>query len=316
MRYTLRQIEYFIATAETGSIALASERVHISSPSISTAILQLEEQLGTQLFLRRHAQGMSLTQQGKLVLAEAKKLIEQANRLVAIASDSEQMVRGQIGLGCMATLAPMILPELSHSFTQAFPETNIVQTVSDHENLLKALSTAEIDIAILYDLMIPAHIRFTPLASLPLHVLVGEGHPLAKRSMVTLQDIAKEPLLLLDLPSSIDYFLSLFRDAGLQPNIAARSSHQDVLRTMAANGYGYTLANVLPRSDLALDGRRVVRLPLAGDHRPMVIGVATERERWQSQLLEAFTDHCGKSISDAYIPGMLTPGLPARRNIA
>ena len=58
MRYTLRQIEYFIATAETGSITLASERVNISQPSISTAIAHLEEELGTQLFVRRHAQGM------------------------------------------------------------------------------------------------------------------------------------------------------------------------------------------------------------------------------------------------------------------
>ena len=53
MRYTLRQIEYFIATAETGSITLASERVNISQPSISTAIAHLEEELGTQLFIRR-----------------------------------------------------------------------------------------------------------------------------------------------------------------------------------------------------------------------------------------------------------------------
>ena len=69
MRYTLRQIEYFIATAETGSITLASERVNISQPSISTAIAHLEEELGTQLFVRRHAQGLSLTSAGRLLLA-------------------------------------------------------------------------------------------------------------------------------------------------------------------------------------------------------------------------------------------------------
>ena len=75
MRYTLRQIEYFIATAETGSITLASERVNISQPSISTAIAHLEEELGTQLFIRRHAQGLSLTPAGRAVLAEAKRLV-------------------------------------------------------------------------------------------------------------------------------------------------------------------------------------------------------------------------------------------------
>ena len=61
MRYTLRQIEYFVATAEAGSITLAAERIHVSPPSISAAISQLEAELGAQLFLRRHAQGLSLT---------------------------------------------------------------------------------------------------------------------------------------------------------------------------------------------------------------------------------------------------------------
>ena len=56
MRYTLRQLEYFIAAGETGSITLASERVHISQPSISTAISHLEQGFGVQLFIRHHAQ--------------------------------------------------------------------------------------------------------------------------------------------------------------------------------------------------------------------------------------------------------------------
>lgn len=312
MRYTLRQIEYFVATAETGSITLASERVNISQPSISTAILHLEEHLGTQLFLRRHAQGLSLTPQGKIVLAEAKKLIEQANHLVTVASETEQRIRGKISLGCMSTLAPMIMPELSHAFTSTFPDTDIVQTVSNHERLLRSLSTAEIDVAILYDLVIPETVDFIPLASLPVHVVVGEVHPLASKSAVTLQELAREPLLLLDLPQSTDYFLNLFVQAGLHPNIAARSEHQDILRTMAANGYGYTLSNVMPRADTALDGRKLVRLRLAGDHRPMVIGIATDRERRKSRLLEAFVEHCRSSISDAYIPGMIAPGLIRR----
>lgn len=55
---TLRQIEYFVAVAELGSIALAAERLHISSPSISTAILQLERTFGLQLFIRQHAPGL------------------------------------------------------------------------------------------------------------------------------------------------------------------------------------------------------------------------------------------------------------------
>jgi DNA-binding transcriptional LysR family regulator len=65
LRFTLRQLEYLVAVAECGSVALAAERCHVSSPSISAAISQLEQEFGLQLFVRRHAQGLSLTEGGR-----------------------------------------------------------------------------------------------------------------------------------------------------------------------------------------------------------------------------------------------------------
>ncbi|MCF3641610.1 LysR family transcriptional regulator [Rhizobium sp. TRM95111] len=312
MRYTLRQIEYFIATAETGSITLASERVNISQPSISTAIAHLEQELDTQLFVRRHAQGLTLTPAGKALLVEAKRLVEHAQQLYEVASEANDKIRGQLTLGCMVTLAPMIMPELSHAFTSAFPSTKVMQVVGDHDTLLQKLASAEIDVAITYDLHVPEGFDFVPLASLPPHVLVGEIHPFARLSAVTIKDIATEPLLLLDLPISREYFLAIFIQEGLTPHIAARSPHQDILRTMVANGYGYTLANVRPRSDTAMDGRKVVRVRLAGDHRPMVIGLVSPKERRKSRLIELFENHCRNRISDAYIPGMVAPVMEKR----
>ncbi len=312
MRYTLRQLEYFIAAGETGSITLASERIAISQPSISTAISHLEQELGVQLFVRHHAQGLSLTPAGRKLLAEAKHLIEQAEALYAAASEATDQVRGQLSVGCMVTLAPMIMPELAHGFMAAFPSTRIRHFEANQEWLLDGLRRAEIDVALTYDLQIPEGIVFSPLASLPAHVVVSEAHPFARLSAVSLQDLAAEPLILLDLPISREYFLALFLKEGLQPKIHSRSAHQDVVRTMVANGYGYTLANVRPRSDLALDGRRVVRVRLSGEHRPMVIGTATLGNLRKSRLLEAFEAHCRSYVSDAYIPGMVAPAIDRR----
>ena len=305
MRYTFRQLEYFIAAGETGSITLASERISISQPSISTAISHLERELGVQLFIRHHAQGLSLTPVGRILLREAKRVIEQAEALHTAASEAGEQIRGQLTLGCLVTLAPMILAELSHSFTTAFPATQIRHAEHDQERLLEGLRRAEIDIAITYDLQIPDGIAFTPLASLPTHAVVGEQHPFAGRSEVGLRELADLPLVLLDLPLSREYFLALFMKEGLEPMIASRSAYPDVIRALVANGYGYTLANVRPRTDLALDGRRVVQVPLSGEHRPMTIGVATLAQLRRSRLIETFEQHCRASVSDAYIPGMV-----------
>jgi len=312
MRYTLRQLEYFIAAGETGSITLASERINISQPSISTAISHLEQELGVQLFVRHHAQGLSLTPAGRRLLGEAKHLIEQAETLYTVASEATDQVRGQLAVGCMVTLAPMIMPELSHGFMSAFPATRIRHFEANQEWLLDGLRRAEIDIALTYDLQIPEGIDFTPLASLPPHVVVSEAHPFARLSAVSFQDLAEEPLILLDLPISREYFLALFLKEGMQPKIHSRSAYQEVVRTMVANGYGYTLANVRPRSDLALDGRRVVRVRLAGEHRPMVIGMATLGQLKKSRLLDAFESHCRAFVSDSYIPGMVAPAIDRR----
>ena len=310
MRFTLRQLEYFVAAGETGSITLASERINISPPSISNAVSHLEQELGVQLFVRHHALGLSLTRAGRTVLREAKHALEQVERLYSVASDEDGQVRGQLTVGCFLTLAPMVMPELAHSFTESYPNTQIRQIELNQEKLLEGLQSAEIDVAITYDLQIPETINFTPLAQLPVHLVVNEAHPLASRTTVSLSELVDLPFFLLDLPLSREYFLSLFMRDGLEPKIGGRSAFQDVIRTMVANGYGYTLANVRPRNDMALDGRKVVRVSLDGGHRPMIVGMATLAQLSRSRLVEMFQNHCRDLVTDKYIPGMVAPSAP------
>ena len=85
LRFTLRQIEYLIAVADAGSVALAAERLHVSSPSISTAISQLEADFGLQLFIRRHAQGLSLTEGGR-------RFVETARTILALHANPPELI--------------------------------------------------------------------------------------------------------------------------------------------------------------------------------------------------------------------------------
>ena len=312
MRFTLRQLEYFIAAGETGSITLASERIHISPPSISTAISHLERELKAQLFVRHHAQGLSLTPAGRTLLSEAKRVVAQAEGLYAVASQTGLTVRGSLAVGCMVTIAPMLVPELTHSFTAAFPAVQVSHVEGHQEDLLRSLRRCETDIALMYDLRLTDDIEFHPLVSLPPYVVVAETHRLAGQAAVTLAELVDEPLILLDLPLSREYFLALFMTEGLAPRIAARSPHQEVVRTMAANGYGYALFNARPKSDQALDGRRLRSIRIAGEHRPMTVGIATLRELARSRLVDAFHTHCRAHISRSYIPGMIAPVFAER----
>jgi DNA-binding transcriptional LysR family regulator len=310
MKFTLRQISYFIAAAESGSITLASKSASISQPAISTAISHLERELNVQLFLRHHAQGLSLTPAGRKLLRDAKQLMKQADGLYSAAADISHQMRGELSVGWFSTLAPIVMPELVQAFLKAYPETQIRSLESHQEGLVASLRAAEIEVAVTYDLQISEDINFLPLAILPPYALFGAAHPLAREPSVKLSQLAPLPMVLLDMPMSREYFLALFIRERLEPNVAWSSPKFDVVRTMVANGLGYTLANVRPRADVALDGRRVFSVPLSGEPPPVRIGVATLRQLKKTRLVEAFERHCQELISGASIPGM-SPPLPA-----
>ncbi|OED37552.1 LysR family transcriptional regulator [Chromatiales bacterium (ex Bugula neritina AB1)] len=306
MRFTIKQLEYFVAAGEAGSIKLAAERIAISQPSISSAISHLESELQLQLFVRHHAQGLSLTSSGRRILSEAKLFLRQGEGLYAIASELNNEVRGRLSFGCMITLAPMLAPQLAHSFTSEHPGVTLKTTEGGHEEMLRMLRQVDIDVAISYDLPIQDDMNFEALADLPPYVLVSSQHSLAKRQELSLKDLADEPMILLDLPYSSQYFSSLFESKNLAASVHARSRNQEVVRAMVANGYGYTIANVRPKNLAALDGRKLKAIRLSGRHKPMKIGIMTLNQNRKPLILMAFESHCRRLISGRKIPGMFS----------
>lgn len=277
LRLTLRQLEYFVAVGEAGSIAAAAERSHVSPPSISAALTALEAELGVALFIRRHAHGLALTPSGRQLLAEARRILASAEGLTALASNFGGAVTGPLALGCLATFAPLILPELRRGFEAAYPSVRVSQYALDHADLIERLLSGALDLALTYDLAVPPEIAFEPLASLTFWVLLPAAHPLAARPSLAPEDLATEPMVLLDLPHSADYFLSLFEPAGQRPRIAERSRDMALVRAMVANGHGFSLINTRSAQDQAPDGKRLGFVPLASGLRPLAPGLATPR---------------------------------------
>ena len=304
MRFTLKQIEYFCAVGGAGSIALASGKLNISSPSISTAISQLEAVFGIELFIRHHAQGVSLTAEGRRFLEGAKRLISEANELHGMADELARTVRGPLSVGCLVVFAPLVLPSLRRGFEEEQPAVSVTTAVGHQGTLLDKLHNAEIDIAVTYDLDIPASIEFEPLAVLPPHIIVSADHPLAHCDEIALADIVEESLILLDLPLSREYFLSLFEKAGLKPRILERIADYDLLRSLVASNFGYGIGNIRPLAQLAPNGEPIRSLRIKDDCRPMTLGLATIKGRSDRKVINAFKAYCRAAISDDHIPGM------------
>jgi DNA-binding transcriptional LysR family regulator len=291
LRYTLRQLEYFVAVGETGSIAAASQQVNVSSPSISAGISQLEEELGVKLFIRYHAQGLTPTLAGRKLLDHAQTVLRQAATLRDLAGDLSGSVRGPLAIGCLSTFAQIVLPGLRRSFIEEYDEVRISQVEADQAELFGLLRQAKIDLALTYDLDLPGDLRFFPIIELPPLVAMSENHPLAHLSEVSVQQLAPHPMVLLDLPLSSEYFLSFFTKAGLRANISERTRDMAVMRSLVANGFGYSIVNVRPLHDVAPDGKPMRFLPLTGTPRPMKLGLLISRGTERPRLHKVFIDH-------------------------
>lgn len=297
LRFSLRQLEYFQAVADYGSIASASAQVNVSSPSISAAIAQLEEEFALQLFVRKHAHGLSLTPGGRVFLEQARKVLAECGTLIALANDVTKKVRGPLNVGCLLTFAQFLLPQLRKEFVTAHPDVAFRQFERTQTELFEGLRSASLDVVLTYDLNIPADLTFKPLVKLPPYALFADHHPLARHESVTPKELLPHPMVLLDLPGSADYFLSFFAKLGGKPNIVERTRDMAVMQSLVGNGFGYSLANMRPPFPRAPDGQLLRYVPLKGPLRPMQLGLLMAGGAKPTLTIRAFSEHCSRFVA-------------------
>jgi DNA-binding transcriptional LysR family regulator len=299
MRFTMRQLEYFVATCDAGSVTEAALSIPVSQSSVSAGISQLEAALGVQLFIRHHAQAVHPTTAGREFLVRARELLRSASELERFAAELTHDLSGLLELGCLLTIAPVIVPALCRSFLDAHPAVRLVLVEAGQRELLDRLRDGSLTIALTYDLELTGDVEFEPLTTLPPHAVLAGDHPWAGREQVSMAELADEPLVLLDLPHSREYFRSLFVAAGVNPRIAHRSRQPDAIRTMVANGYGYTIINARPAVDHALDGKPVATVAIGGDPRPMRLGIARLAALAPTRVIAGFAAHCRRQLAEA-----------------
>ena len=305
LRFTFRQLEYLVAVGEAGTIAHASERVNVSSPSISAAISQLEAEFGTQLFVRHHAHGLSLTPGGRLIFNNAKRILDDAAALNDLAGDISDMPRGPISIGVLTTVAPLISAAIRRSFETKYPDANVTLHEAHQADLFTMLGRAQIDVAITYGMEIPKDVAFEKIVSLPPYVMLPVAHPMAKQTKTSLKALEAEHMIMLDLPISREYFMSIYQTCGVRPNITDRTTDLSVVRSLVANGYGYSLVNMRTKSQLAPDGEKLVFLSLTDNIQPLVLGLATKQIEHRSRLVDVFFNHVQDHTKVHGLPGVI-----------
>jgi len=199
---------------------------------------------------------------------------------------------GALAIGCYQVFAPYIVPALVARLTKLHPEIDLTLVEADQEHLIASLRRSDTDVALLHDFGLNEDLRVERLAELTPYVLLAEGHPLAAASSIALEDLLQECLVLLDIEPSRNYFLSLFRDQGLEPQIGYRSRSLEMVRGFVGHGLGYSLLATKPANNMTYDGRALVARPLSTPVTNSRLVLATLGGRSMSAMATEFAEHC------------------------
>ncbi len=209
-------------------------------------------------------------------------------------------LQGVLRVGCLSTLGPRWLPGMLARLRRSCPGLAVELLEADSETLLQGLERGTLELALMYDLGLARAVRLDPLGALRPHALLPWGHPLAARASVGLAELAAEPFVLIDLPHSREYFMSLLREAGGTPRIAWRCTSLEMVRAMVANGLGVSLLTTRPLRDWAVDGKRLAVRRLRGRIREQSVVLASPASgQPQPELARAFAEAAREAFARA-----------------
>lgn len=290
--FSLRQLQYFAKVAEVQSLAVAARELHISQPSISTAITKLEAALDVQLFVRHHARGVSLTSAGARILGEVNSLLVHAEEVRRNAQGLAQQMRGRLHIGCFGPLSALYLPAIVTGFQQQYPDVELLLYEADNDALLMGLQANRYDVVIVYQLDVPPTLQLEHLASFKPHVIMAPNHPLAVEQKITLKQLAEWPMVLLDLPRSKEYFSTLFESRGLHPVVSMRSPSFETVRSLVANGAGFSVLVTRPSAKQSYDGKALVEREIENQIPLTDVVLVHHKNERPTRLHEAFIAYC------------------------
>ncbi len=291
--FTLTQLRYFAAAAELGSMTAASRQLMVSQSAISTAVALLEKELGVQLLLRHHARGLTLTAAGEEFHRELRSYLVHTGELAEVARSAGQALVGDLSIGCFTTLGPFELPRLLAACEEAHPGIRISVVEDEHAALKQSLRSGRCELALMYGYDLDDDIDHVRVGVAAPYVLVGKGHRFARRKKVALKDLADEPMVLLDLPYSGQYFERVVESAGFHPDVRHRTSGFETVRAMVANGQGWSVLNQRPASNTTYDGSEVVTLEISDELAPLEIVLASMKGVRLTARAQAFVRSSG-----------------------
>ncbi|EWY39846.1 LysR family transcriptional regulator [Skermanella stibiiresistens SB22] len=202
MNMELRQIRAFIVVARFGSFTRAADLLNLSQPALTVQIRQLEQALGVKLF-DRNTRSVDLTRMGRELLPVLTRLMGEMDAVVSGTREIAAMRYGVVRIAALPSVAATVLPPLIARFKERHPHIRVTVRDSVVDRINAMVRDEVVDLGIGADLEPEADLRMAPLFEDEMRAVVPVGHPLCSEREVRLERLAGEPLILMDVGSSV-----------------------------------------------------------------------------------------------------------------
>lgn len=289
MAFTLRQLQFFVAAAEQGSVSGAARVLSISQSSVTEAIQSLEADLGVLLFERR-ARGLELTHKGGSFLRHATRILSDVSNARMAFQDEAEQVTGRLSLGVTSLVAGYVLSDILSKFRRAYPRVELSAIEDNGDYLQHLLIGGELDAAVLLTSSIRdrSALQVETLLVSPYRLWLPIGHPLTDAEAISLDQLADQPLIMLNVDEIEESTRRLMQAMATRPEVAFRTRSVEAVRSLVATGAGVALLPSLVYRPWSLEGDRIAIRDVSGDLPSVQVGLCWRKGAPLSPMTRSF----------------------------
>ena len=237
----LQQLRYLCAVVDHGlNVSVAADALFTSQPGISKQIRQLEDELGVPIFIRQGKRLAALTAGGEVIVATARRALQELNNLKRVGAEFKSEDTGALAIATTHTQARYVLPPVLKRFAERYPNVRLLLHQGNPAQVAEQTERADVDVGIATE----ALADYPGLVSLPCYtwnrcVLVPKGHPLGKVRPLTLEALARYPIVTYDFSfTGRSQINAAFAAKGIEPNVVLTALDSDVIKTYVELGLG------------------------------------------------------------------------------
>jgi LysR family cys regulon transcriptional activator len=237
----LQQLRYLCAVVDHGlNVSVAADALFTSQPGISKQIRQLEDELGVPIFIRQGKRLAALTAGGEVIVATARRALQELNNLKRVGAEFKSEDTGALAIATTHTQARYVLPPVLKRFAERYPKVRLLLHQGNPAQVAEQTQRADVDVGIATEVLAD----YPGLVSLPCYtwnrcVLVPKGHPLGKVRPLTLEALARYPIVTYDFSfTGRSQINAAFAAKGIEPNVVLTALDSDVIKTYVELGLG------------------------------------------------------------------------------